>query len=63
MASLEVFGDEIAHLVLEEQKSRKQIYDHLVAKYGAHKGLSPHKCQTILSIEGIWTAWPKIKNH
>lgn len=61
MASLEVFGDEIAHLILQEHKSRKQIYDHLVAKYGAHKGLSHTSVKRYCRLKGFERPDPRTK--
>ncbi|XP_072016856.1 uncharacterized protein [Amphiura filiformis] len=40
MTALNVFHDEIAKLVLDENKTRQQVFEHLVQKYGNRWGLS-----------------------
>ena len=52
MSALEVFHDEIAHLVLSKQRTNEQVYDYLVRKYGVHKGLTLRNVRRFCQMNG-----------
>ena len=59
MSALDVFHDEIAHLVLTEQRTRQYVCDHLVRKYGKHKGLSLRNVKYFCQLNGFHREHPR----